>query len=156
MKLEQLEQKYAELGAEIERLKNKTKPWPQERNVAYMLWDNGLVTKGVYTTKDFRNCVENGSVFRTEDEALAERDYRQAYRKVTERIRELNDGWVPDWTPSSPKNFYFYKNFYEDTVGISLSASTATIRAALIMKSSEIAETVLSEMKHDVIAVLRG
>ncbi len=77
-KLAQLEAKYAELGAEIEKLKAEKTEWPKVKDSYFAIDASGI---GVHLLKwcgdaNDRGFLNIGNCFRTREEAEAERDAR--------------------------------------------------------------------------------
>ena len=114
-----LEQKYKELGEEIEKLR-KEKEWAelpdilwrprgeryyylQKRGIASHTWGaGGIEHKDLYLAQQ---------VFKTEEEAAKADRQRIAKMKVLRRVAELNheQGWVCDWSDEIQcKNFPEY------------------------------------------------
>ncbi len=102
MKLEELEKKYEELGAEIEALKNP-KPWPQEGDEYWVITETGKIQRRALRIKtqfDETNAV--GNAFRTREEAERE----ASRRKVMKKLKDLAGDWKPDWNSDTEQKYF--------------------------------------------------
>jgi len=99
--LEELEQKYKEMGEEIERLKNppNKKRWRAEKDEKYYLITQSGVVHFYYENYDLidNHAYATGSYFRTEEEAELKRDRDLATQRVLDALREAEGDWVADW-----------------------------------------------------------
>jgi len=77
--LNELKQKYAELGEEIKRLEDAPKPWPQVGDDVFILCDAGTIIERKYMKENLfvARALCQGSGFRTFLEAKAKRHYRE-------------------------------------------------------------------------------
>ena len=102
--LKALEQKHKELGEEIEKLKQAaTVSYKRQRaefNKLYnYITDNGFI----YSDQEAHMNTDQlhydlGNYFLTLEEAERARDRQLAYVRMTDAIREANEGWVADVT----------------------------------------------------------
>jgi len=86
--LNELKEKYAELGEEIKRLEEAPKPWPQE-------WDRVFVLNPIGDIVEYRAATHNiafiaatitqGNGFRTRAEAEAEKHYRDVAYQLSQQ-----------------------------------------------------------------------
>ena len=74
--LKALEEKYAALGEEIAKLKTAPKEWPQEGEEIWILCADRSRYEDSYTCHADKPYLNQGNLFRTEAEAIAERDAR--------------------------------------------------------------------------------
>lgn len=138
------------------------KDWRAEKGDYYYYVDDLGEVDGdeeeVYDSDDYR--YTTGNYFQTKEEAEAYRDEQlangprnKAIRRVNARIKELNDGWVADWSDTDQKKFTIYwasavKDFsvtYDDDI-FCLSLS--------YIKSQEIANQIIDEMRDDLLVIL--
>lgn len=100
--LEKIAERVAILGREVNEIESKPiKPqrWysPEECNC---YWDT---ISGLWFTKDeFRkkDLVERFEAFPTKEDAEYYREIPRLLRPLAKALRELNDGWWPDWIES--------------------------------------------------------
>jgi hypothetical protein len=85
--LNELKQKYAELGEEIKRLEESPKPWPQEGDEVFVLDTAGTIICGKYTKENLFivKALTQGNGFRTLAEAEAEKHYRDVAYKLSQQ-----------------------------------------------------------------------
>lgn len=111
MELEELKKKYAELGAEIERIeKGQQGRWKPEENVLYYFidgsnrvingcWGNRFIDEVRY---EIHNC------FKTKEEAQAKADKIKIYCQLYDLAERLNKGEKIDWKDNKIKCSIFY------------------------------------------------
>jgi hypothetical protein len=85
--LNELKQKYAELGDEIKRLEEAPKPWPQVGDDVFVLDTAGAIICGKYTKENLFivKALTQGNDFRTRAEAEAEKHYRDVAYKLSQQ-----------------------------------------------------------------------
>lgn len=89
--------------------------------------------------------LETWEVYKTEQEAQFARDRKVFITKVNDRIDELNDGWVADWSNSNQMKYYIYW-----IKGLDWHCSNTRRWDVLnCVKSREVAEQIISEFKDD-------
>lgn len=93
--------------------------------------------------------LETWEVYKTEEEAQFARDRKVFITKVNDRIDELNDGWVPDWSNEGMKKYYFCQG--DENTPIRVQSYHLYMRPHVFhyMKSEEVADTIISEFKDD-------
>lgn len=155
MKLEKLEQKYKELGEKIERIKSASKLWPQKGDVVYFAIHSGEICSDIYRNSNLDKLrLRNGDLSRTKAEVAAKRNYDRAYHRVTERIRELNDGWMPDWNDGSQVKWAHYLTKGQiKLVGV---REAKDARNALYLSSDSNSRLLVLEMHGDLLIMLNG
>lgn len=118
--LKALEEKYAALGEEIAKLKAAPKEWPQAGDEMWGLFGTGQIIPVSYFNLAHKNYLDQGNLFRTEAEALAERDARAVVAELRRQPgrkmfieEEGNDGFVVDLVSGSVS----IHNWYADSNG---------------------------------------
>lgn len=103
MKLEELEKKYEELGAEIERLKEQgDKPFEIDDGY-YVITSVGDVVLYKYRDdKIDRYRIATGNAFRTKEDA-------ELYLEIQNRAIELRGDWRPDWGDRLQERYCLYQ-----------------------------------------------
>ena len=100
------------------------------------VWKNDYIDIAFYETWE---------VYKTEEEAKFARDRKVFITKVNDRIDELNDGWVADWSNSNIIKYYIYW-----INGLDWHCSNTRRWDVLnCVKSREVAEQIISEFKDD-------
>nr|DAY28661.1 MAG TPA: GCN4-pII/Tumor necrosis factor ligand superfamily, Glucocorticoid-Induced TNF Receptor Ligand.95A [Caudoviricetes sp.] len=111
----ELEEKAKELMKEIETLKQEKIEefeYPFKRMEQYCFIDNdGKIIESAWTNHNLDICrYEQGNIFKTEKEALRERDKRT----LLTRFRQFRDKCNRDWKPTiNEKKYYIFFNFEE-------------------------------------------
>jgi len=128
--LNELKQKYAELGEEIKRLEEVPKPWPPDGDAVFILCQSGAMIEPTYTKENsfVAKALSQGNGFRTRAEAEAEKHYREIAYKLSQQegarkfvVHKINfglgfDAEVKKLYVSSSKVFTgSYFNGYFDT-----------------------------------------
>ncbi len=94
----------------------KKEPWewwlPKETEPYFTIDGAHNINRFVWTNSklgaDYR---KNHNVFKTEEDAKLFQHLNRHQRAVAWVLRELNDGWVPDWTNAYNNKYYFtYKH----------------------------------------------
>lgn len=102
-KIEELEEKVKELMKEIETLKQKEKAeefeYPFEDKEEYWLVDvKGEIKHIPWTDVEFdTKRYEQGHIFKTEQEAIRERDKRTLMTRFRQFRDKCNGDWKPEW-----------------------------------------------------------
>lgn len=112
MKLQELEQKYEELGREIEKLKNqkKGKRWKPDCGEEY--YYVGLF--GHVGELKWENCFEDqylysqGNCFKTEQEAKEQSENLKTKAELRALAEELNGDVAVDWNNRIQDKYYLY------------------------------------------------
>lgn len=98
------------------------------------------------------NFYNHWMVFKTHKEAQFYLEKREFITKVNDRIDELNDWWVADWSNPNKAKHYFYNNTIGKSNLLLWISCTFNIRHATIfhyMKSEQVANQIISEFKDD-------
>jgi len=119
----------------------------------YVLCDTGGTTYvtwfNVKGDKDIRN---QGNAFLTKQEVEKESRKRELETKITKRIAELNEGWVPDW------NTFTYKHTIEFAEGYLLNTQyirTKTVANKFYLRTSKLAEQLAKELETELMEFLQ-
>jgi hypothetical protein len=85
--LNELKQKYAELGEEIKRLEEAPKPWPQDGDAVFILCQSGAVIEPPYRKENafVAKALSQGNGFRTRAEAKSEWHYREVANELNQQ-----------------------------------------------------------------------
>jgi len=112
--LKALEQKHKELGEEIEKLKQAAtvsykRPRAEFNKLYNYITDNGFI----YSDQEAHMNTDQlhydlGNYFLTLEEAERARDRQLAYVRMTDAIREANEGWVADVMDVNQRKYYPY------------------------------------------------
>lgn len=100
-------------------------------------WYNDSVDEWYYETWE---------IYQTEEQAQFARDRKVFITKVNDRIDELNDGWVADWSDSKEWKYTIYSN---PTLWINCTSLVKSSNIFHYMKSNRIAQQIISEFKYD-------
>lgn len=111
-KLKELEQKYKELGEEIERLKNQGKAWkPEEDDVYYCVYPNGCTEYHTWRDDEYDIGVyEIGNCFETEEEAEAVVEKLKIYTQLKRLAEEINTEPI-DWENDKQQKYFIEYDF---------------------------------------------
>ena len=120
-KIEELEEKVKELMKEIETLKQKEKAeefeYPFEDKEEYWLVDvKGEINHIPWTDVEFdTKRYEQGHIFKTEQEAIRERDKRTLMTRFRQFRDKCNGDWKPNWKSDLKGSVnYFIERYYVD------------------------------------------
>ncbi|MBR5216227.1 MAG: hypothetical protein IKV80_08415 [Bacteroidales bacterium] len=82
--LEELKQKYTELGAMIRSFEEREEAeFPKNGDTYYYIVADGIIVPSTFETTDYDiNIVESGNAFRTKEEAEFEREFRKVKREM--------------------------------------------------------------------------
>ena len=111
MKLQELEQKYEELGKEIEKLKNekKGKRWKPDNNDDYYVIRHGCV---MYDCNKIQEVTDwdysQGNCFQTEEEAKEHLENLKTKAELRALAEELNGDVAVDWNNRIQDKYYLY------------------------------------------------
>ena len=113
MNIQELEQKYADLGEEIKKLKAKpvsNKRWRAEKGHRYYTVS---VEGRVVSTYEYDNASDgwryaSGNYFKTQAEAELYRDRTLATQSVLDALREAEGDWVADWDNKEQREYRPY------------------------------------------------
>jgi len=101
--LNELKQKYAELGEEIKRLEEAPKPWPQDGDGIFIINESGRIYEFLYQSGYvLKTSLKQCNGFRTLAEAEAEKHYRGVAYKLSQQegarkfVKE-KDNWCFIW-----------------------------------------------------------
>ena len=131
----------------IKERENKGKPWKPEKGEYY--WFVG--SWGDVSCDDWRGSSEDifylksNNVFKTKGEAEAKLDYLNAVIAVNAKIRELNDGWTPDWMDYSQSKNNIRYNYDVSEFFITSHWQETEFSILNFIKSKELAEQVIKE-----------
>ena len=91
-KEERIETMEAELAALKSDLANEPKPWPQDEDDIFCLGSDGDIDDTYYDSDSDEDVFNQGNVFRTESDALKERNKRYLLVEMAQ-----DNSFVPDW-----------------------------------------------------------
>lgn len=107
--LEELKNKYEELGKEIERLEKEKscKRWRAEQRQSYYFVDEDGDINSVYDQDDItdRYNFKTRNYFKTEEEAQRHLDKINTYYELMDLAEELNNGEKIDWNNTNQAKY---------------------------------------------------
>ena len=126
---------------------------PKNGEKAYLITTDGKVIKDYSWYKDFnRRIINQGSVFKTKEEAENEVKLREAKCRVKQRIWELNGGKFIGFKNDS-NNWSF--ELREELIIAKTWCSSKFYPNWQYLKSKELAEQLIEEMRDDLL-LIRG
>ena len=132
-------------------IKHPINHYPTKDTYVYVVLTDGVIDKIQWNDGSYvRNVYDLGKVFYTREEAEQHVKREKAIRKVTDRIKELNDGWYPDWNNDEPKYHFNSYNYFDNSMFIAYYFYTQSYPNSYYMKSEEIAEQIRNEMFDDI------
>ncbi len=130
--------------------KAEEKPWPQKGDVVWGLTGYGEIRRDVWRGSESdlaRKAFHN--FFRTEAEAIQARNYQQFEGDVRAKAKELNGGWVADWSDST-KSKYVIEHYSRDRYAIEhKTISNREIVRGSSCKSEQAAQALLDHFGAD-------
>ena len=134
----------------IKERENKGKPWKPGLRDEYWVIDSwGDLNLVMWTNAHSDNyCYDSGNCFKTEEKAKAKLDYLKAVNTVNAKIRELNDGWTPDWDDWNQRKYEVYCRSNGDW-GLDFWMSVSRFSIFEEMKSREVAQQVIKECAEE-------
>ena len=114
-RITELEEKAKELMKEIETLKQEKIEefeYPFKRMEQYYFIDNdGKIIESAWTNHNLDICrYEQGNIFKTEKEALRERDKRTLLTRFRQFRDKCNGYWKPDWKDKVKAKYFIVFN----------------------------------------------
>ena len=143
--LNELEKAYADLGKEIEALKNVKSEWPQEDDEYWFINDEGEFVSESWENASFdidKQKVHN--LFKTESGAKKRQDYLQCLFDLKSYADEVNEGWKADW---SAKDHKYSLSFSRE--GLPVEVSTNLRWGQVTFKSEELAKQAISHIGEE-------
>ena len=87
--------------------------------------------------------------YKTEEEAIKERDKRLAIVRVNDRILELNEWWEEEWNNRGQEKWYIMYNNDKKLFESGYNTYTNEWTLLLRIKSEEIADKIIKEHQED-------
>ena len=132
-------------------IKHPVNHYPKDNTLVYVVLTDGTIYSLTWSDcGDHHDMYDVGSVFHTRGEAEQHVKREKAIRKVTDRIKELNDGWYPDWNNDEHKYYFNSYNHFDNSIFIVYYFYTQSYPNSHYMKSEEIAEQIRNEMFDDI------
>ena len=132
-------------------IKHPINHYPKDNTLVYVIltdgtiderrWDNNTYIREVYTSNN---------VFHTREEAEQHIKREKAIRKVTDRIKELNDGWYPDWDDGKVKYYFNSYNHSTNSMFVDYYFHKQSYPNNYYMKSYKVANQIKDEMFDDI------
>ena len=94
-----------------------------------------------------------GNIFKTEEEAQSHLEYLKANTKVINRIKELNEGWVPVFEQYA-SNYCIYYDHLNHKFKCQSSVLTQSCNYQYYLKSEEVAKKLIEELPNELKIVL--
>ena len=137
-------------------IKHQVNHYPTKDTYVYVVLTDGVIDKIQWNDGSYvRNVYDLGKVFYTREEAEQHVKREKAIRKVTDRIKELNDGWYPDWNNSEQHKWIFdYYNHREGYVLFSDVTTRQIFESKFYMESVDTCRTVLRELDDEIRLIL--
>ena len=138
-RITELEEKVKELMKEIETLKQEKVEefeYPFKRMEKYYFIDNdSKIIESAWTNHNLDICrYEQGNIFKTEKEALRERDKRT----LLTRFRQFRDKCNRDWKPTiNEKKYYIFFNFEEHKFKVDWFRQIGIFESLSVFKNKE-------------------
>ena len=114
--LQELKQKYKELGEEIERLEKK-KRWRAKPGETYYFIGSYLLDVWCCNSDGSKNdtlCYELGNYFKTKEEAQEVADKIKTYIELKQLAEELNGDEEIDWKDKNQNKYYIFYSYTHD------------------------------------------
>lgn len=122
----------------------------QDGSMYWFINSAGAIDENVWrmdTADQFR--YRTGNWFPTLERAEKALHWLGVYCLVVEKIKDLNNGWVPDF--ENERHYFFTYNALEQKVHLDWGFNSHTLGIPLLMKSNEIGEKVMKELTEEVI-----
>ena len=149
--VEDMKNKLAEMEAELNK---KEDVFPKYGDSYWCIHADSDVVLSQWCDGYYANkTLKYGNVYQSEEEAIKARDIQLAKVRVTDRIKELNDGWTPDWSDGNESK-YIVLSSDTNRLWVSNMFVTKFLPNNMYMKSRGIAEQILSEMEDDIKLIL--
>lgn len=103
--IEELEQQIKDIQLEIDELK-KSKEWKPTYGEFYYSFNDCEICYVQWLGDKWDNdrCSKH-AIYKTHDEAESDFKFLIAYRKIRDKAKELNEGWVPDWNNDNIRKY---------------------------------------------------
>lgn len=141
----ELEEKVKELMKEIETLKQEKVEefeYPFKRMEKYYFIDNdGKIIESSWTNHNLDTCrYEQGNIFKTEKEALRERDKRTLLTRIRQFCEKCNGGWKPT---THERKYYILFNVEEHKLESDWFSIFKTFESFGVFKSKEVCDSAI-------------
>lgn len=135
----------------IKERENKGKFWKPEYGEDYWHADlDGVLDYKPWTGDEFDlRRYNTGNCFKTQSEAEEKLKYNDAVIAVNVKIRELNDGWKPDWSDEDQYQFHIFFNYYSSKFSVAENSQVTEFSILNFVKSKEIANQVIEECAEE-------
>ncbi len=104
-----------------------------------------------FTTSIVEYCRIFNICCKTEQEAEFILRQKKAKLALIDKIHELNDGWVPDWSNYEDDKWYFYYNHTKNRLVCTIIGNFQESKNELYFKSEEIGDQIISELGEPLI-----
>ena len=132
-------------------IKHQVNHYPTKDTYVYVVLTDGVIDKIQWNDGSYvRSVYDLGKVFYTREEAEQYNKREKAIRKVTDRIKELNEGWLPDWSNDEGKIYFDDYNHSYNFISISSYRHKQSYPNSYYMKSRRIAGQIRDEMFDDI------
>lgn len=92
---------------------------------------------------------EKGIMYLTEEEAIKIHHQRLATEKIKKRIRELNDGWKPNWEDDMEIKHNLYYSYYGNGLLKMRTYSQKLVEDCYYLKTYELAKQLAIELEEE-------
>ena len=132
-------------------IKHPVNHYPKAGTLVYFVSAFGTTDEFQWDNSNYaRETYDSNNVFHTREEAEQYIKREKAIRKVTDRIKELNDGWYPDWDDGEIKYYFNSYNHSTNSMFVDYYVYTQAYPNSHYMKSEEIAKQIRNEMFDDI------
>ena len=142
--IEAMKEKLASMKAELNK-PEKFKHFPSEGDVYYFYTSSkDVICSNIATSDDLRV-----NVFKSKEEANKAYNRAVAVEKVKRRIIELQGDWKPDWKDNIERKVYIHYDYKTKYFRNSVWKSVKYLSIIPYIKSVQIADLIIYEMKDE-------
>lgn len=158
--IKRLEEQLTELRFKISKSKVDDKPYkvevPEDIDRYYYvdeLGDINLVGDTFHET-DYEGLYQRGLAFKTKEEAEQFDKERILIKKLKDRAKKYNEGWIPDWSNFNETKHYITCKKEVEEFDMNFCRTFRHLIKLPYFKSEELAEQFIEEFGDEIIEVL--
>lgn len=144
-----------EIGAELAKVNKQSYGIEKNANYYFVSFGGGISDEPYVTDAIDNAQINTTPCFKTQEEAQEYLEYCQAYMRVINAIRELNDGWTPDFSDGSTYKFCVYYDYYSLKLTGSSDIQCSGSNHLLYLRTEELTRQLIKERGTDLELILR-
>lgn len=129
---------------------NSYKRWRATKGETYNTIGNcGTLQLTKFNDQEDDYTYATGNYFKTDERAEAYMEYLLAVTKINDEIREMNEGWIPDWSNTGEEKYHILYDHNHQVYVVDHNRYFSTLLVLIYCQTKYIAEYIIDSFQDE-------